>query len=152
VKRYMGSFLNRESLRQLIKVGIVGVGNTVASFVLFNLFLTIGWSSVWSVTAAFGITTFLSYLLNRAWTFELTNGKVSGRETLHFYAVNVAAWAGTAGAMWVAETLFGPLSRVAANAVYLGVSLLILLPKFASYRDLVFGAALDREGRVPSRR
>jgi hypothetical protein len=54
--------------------------------------------------------------------------------------------------MWVAETLFGPLSRVAANAVYLGVSLLILLPKFASYRDLVFGAALDREGRVPSRR
>ena len=52
MKRYVTSFLNRESLGQLIKVGIIGVGNTAASFVLFNLFLTIGWSSVWSVTAA----------------------------------------------------------------------------------------------------
>lgn len=139
--------MNRESLGQLVKVGVIGVANTAVSFALFNVFLWLGWSSVWSVTAAFGVTTFMSYLLNRFWTFDLTDGKVSGRETLHFYAVNVAAWAGTASAMWIAETLFGPLGRLEANAVYLAASLLILLPKFASYRDIVFGRALDEQGR-----
>lgn len=131
---------------QLVKVGVIGVANTVASFVLFNVFLWLGWSSVWSVTAAFAATTFMSYLLNRAWTFELTAGRVSGREALHFYGVNIAAWAATAGAMWIAEAAFGPLTRIQANGVYLSVSLLILLPKFASYRDVVFGRALGERG------
>lgn len=145
MRRYVGSFMNRRSMAQLVKVGLIGAANTVASFALFNLFLWLGWSSVWSVTAAFALTTFMSYVLNRAWTFELTGGGVSGRETLHFYGVNIAAWAATAGAMWVAEALFGPLTRIQANAVYLGASLLILLPKFASYRDVVFGRALGEQ-------
>lgn len=148
MRRYVSTFMNRESFGQLVKVGVIGVANTAVSFALFNVFLWVGWSSVWSVTAAFALTTFMSYLLNRFWTFDLTDGKVSGRETLHFYGVNLAAWAGTAGTMWIAETLFGPLGRLEANAVYLAASLLILLPKFASYRDIVFGRALDEQGRT----
>jgi len=140
---YVESFLNRESFGQFVKVGVVGVVNTVVSFALFNLFLIgFDWSSVASVSVAFAITTFLSYLLNRSWTFELRDGKLSGRETFQFYAVNGAAWAVTAGIMWLAESLFGPLSSVAANGVYLLASVMILLPKFASYRDIVFGRAL----------
>jgi putative flippase GtrA len=137
--------MNRRSIGQLVKVSVIGVANTVASFLLFNVFLWLGWSSVWSVTVAFAVTTFMSYLLNRAWTFELADGRGSGRETLHFYGVNIAAWAATAGTMWVAEAGFGPLTRIQANAVYLAVSLLILLPKFASYRDVVFGRALGEK-------
>ncbi len=143
MKQYLESFLNRESFGQFVKVGAVGVVNTVVSFALFNLFLIgFDWSSVASVSVAFAITTFLSYLLNRTWTFELRDGKVSGRETFQFYLVNGAAWAVTAGIMWLAESLFGPLSSVAANGVYLLASVMILLPKFASYRDIVFGRAL----------
>ena len=79
---YVESFLNRESFRQFVKVGVVGVVNTVVSFALFNLFLIgFDWASVASVSVAFAITTFLSYLLNRRWTFELRDGKLSGRET-----------------------------------------------------------------------
>ena len=144
MKGYLESFLNRESLSQFIKVGLVGVINTVVSFALFNVFL-IFFGSVASVTLAFAITTFVSYLLNRIWTFELRDGKVSGRETVQFYLVNVAAWAATAGIMWTAETLFGPLSKLAANGVYLFASVAILVPKFASYRDIVFGRALSEE-------
>ncbi len=146
MKQYVESFLNRESLDQFVKVGVVGVVNTVVSFALFNLFLIgFDWSSVASVSVAFAVTTFLSYLLNRTWTFELRDGKLSGRETFQFYLVNGAAWAVTAGIMWLAESFFGPLSAVAANGVYLFASVMILLPKFASYRDIVFGRALAGE-------
>lgn len=151
MKQYLESFLNRKSFDQFIKVGVVGVANTVVSFALFNLFL-IGfhWTSVLAVSVAFAITTFLSYVLNRIWTFELGGGKVSGRETIHFYLVNGAAWAGTAGMMWLAEAVFGPLSYLAANGVYVFASAIILLPKFASYRDIVFGKALSEETAAES--
>jgi len=146
VNQYVASFLNRKSFDQFVKVGLVGVLNTAVSFALFNLFLVgFDWSSVLSVTVAFAITTFLSYVLNRMWTFELRDGKVSGRETVQFYLVNGAAWAATAGMMWLAETFLGPLSKLAANGVYLFASIVILLPKFASYRDIVFGKALADE-------
>ena len=142
MRNYLSSFMTRTALVQFVKVGIVGVGNTVVSFALFNLFLWLGMWSVGAVSLAFLLTTFMSYLLNRIWTFELKDGKVSGKETVHFYLVNVAAWAATAGTMWLAETFLGPLSALAANGVYLAVSVVILVPKFASYRDIVFGDAL----------
>ena len=145
MKDYLASFMTKQAFGQFVKVGLVGLANTMVSFVLFNIFLWLGWWSVLAVSAAFAVTTFMSYLLNRAWTFELKDGKVSGRETANFYLVNLAAWAGTAGAMWLAETFFGPLSTVAANGVYLATSIVILLPKFASYRDIVFGKAIREQ-------
>jgi len=42
VKKYLRTFANRESLNQAIKVGIVGVFNTVVSFSLFNVFRVMG--------------------------------------------------------------------------------------------------------------
>ncbi|MEA3510298.1 MAG: GtrA family protein [Actinomycetota bacterium] len=150
MKRYLSSFMTREAFEQFIKVGLVGIANTVVSFTLFNVFLWMGWWSVAAVSVAFGLTTFMSYLLNRIWTFEIKDGKVSGSETIRFYLVNLAAWTGTAGTMWVAETLFGPLSKIAANAVYLVTSIVILLPKFASYRDIVFGEAIKDQESSPS--
>lgn len=147
MKSYVASFMTKQAFLQFVKVGLVGIANTVVSFALFNVFLLIGWWSVIAVSAAFAITTFMSYLLNRAWTFEIKNGTVSGRETANFYLVNLAAWAATAGTMWIAETWFGPLSKVAANAVYLTTSIVILLPKFASYRDIVFGQAIREQDR-----
>ncbi len=150
MKRYLASFMTKAAFEQFVKVGLVGIANTVVSFALFNLFLWMGWWSVAAVSVAFALTTFMSYLLNRAWTFEIKDGRVSGRETMRFYLVNLAAWAGTAGTMWFAETLFGPLSKVAANVVYLITSIVILLPKFASYRDIVFGNAIKDQESSPS--
>ncbi len=150
MRRYLRSFMTKEAFEQFVKVGLVGVANTIVSFALFNLFLWMGWWSVAAVSVAFALTTFMSYLLNRIWTFELKDGKVSGTETMRFYLVNVAAWAGTAGTMWLAETMFGPLSKVSANAVYLTTSIVILLPKFASYRDIVFGKAIKEQENTPS--
>ena len=39
--------------------------------------------------------------------------------------------------------LLGPLSRLEANVAYGAAALIIILPKFAGYRDIVFRKALD---------
>ncbi len=150
MRRYLASFMTKEAFSQFIKVGLVGVANTIVSFALFNLFLWMGWWSVAAVSVAFAITTFMSYLLNRVWAFEIKDGKVSSSETVRFYLINVAAWAGTAGTMWLAEALIGPLSTIAANVVYLITSIVILVPKFASYRDIVFGKAIEEQENSPA--
>ena len=150
MRRYLASFMTKEAFRQFIKVGLVGVANTIVSFALFNLLLWMGWWSVAAVSVAFAITTFMSYLLNRVWAFEIKDGKVSSSETVRFYLINVAAWAGTAGTMWLAEALIGPLSTIAANVVYLITSIVILVPKFASYRDIVFGKAIEEQENSPA--
>ena len=150
MKNYLKTFANRESAVQAVKVAIVGVFNTVVSFTLFNVFLVIGLSWFVSVTASFALTTFMSYLINRRWTFELTDGRVSGSETLSFFGVNIAAYFATVAIMWVAETLFGPLGTIGYNAAMLFAAGLLILPKLAGYRDIVFSRAIEETSMARS--
>jgi putative flippase GtrA len=146
VKSYLKTFANRRSMDQAIKVGIVGVFNTVVSFSLFNVFRMMGVSPQWSLAISFGLTTFVSYLINRRWTFDLKDGRVSGRETVSFFGVNIVAYAVSAAIMALAQTWFGPLSRLGENFVLVVAAGLLILPKLAGYRDIVFGRALEDQG------
>ena len=151
MKNYLRSFANRESMNQAIKVGIVGVFNTVVSFSLFNVFRMMGASPQWSLAISFGLTTFVSYLINRRWTFDLKDGRVSGRETASFFGVNIVAYGVSAGFMALAQTWFGPLSRLGENFVLIIAAGLLILPKLAGYRDIVFGKALEDQAEpLPS--
>jgi putative flippase GtrA len=127
---------------QAIKVAVVGVVNTIVSFALFNVFLASGLSWFVSVTVSFALTTFMSLVVNRRWTFSLKEGKVSRSETLSFFAVNIAAYFATVVIMWLAEVIFGPLGTVGYNAAMIAAAGLLILPKLAGYRDLVFSKAL----------
>jgi len=152
VREYLKTFANKESLVQVAKVATVGVFNTVATFVLFNAVRWAGSSWFVAITVAFTITTFLSYLINRRWTFALVDGHVSGRETAAFFGVNIVAYLASVGMIWLAEELFGPLTRVGENVALLVAAGILILPKLASYRDLVFGRALEEKtaaGRPP---
>lgn len=146
MKSYLKTFANRESMMQAVKVAVVGVMNTVVSFSLFNVFLAIGMSWFISITTSFALTTFLSYLVNRRWTFALKDGRVSGRETATFFGVNIVAYFATVGIMWLAETLFGPLGTLGYNAAMLIAAGLLILPKLAGYRDVVFNKAIAATG------
>lgn len=143
MRQYLSSFANRKSLNQAIKVGLVGVFNTVVSFSLFNVFRSTGVSPQLSLAVSFALTTFLSYIINRRWTFALTDGKVSARETASFFAINIVAYAVSAGFMAIAQVWFGPLSRLGENLVLIVAAGLLILPKLAGYRDIVFGEALE---------
>ncbi len=149
MKNYVMTFANRESAIQVVKVGIVGVFNTIVSFTLFNIFLAAGLSWFWSISISFALTTFVSYLLNRRWTFSLTDGHVSAAETASFFGVNLAAYFGSVGIMWLAETLFGPLDTLGYNIALLVAAGLLILPKLAGYRDIVFGKALRADEPTP---
>ena len=149
MKNYLKSFANRQSLVQAIRVGLVGVFNTIVSFALFNVFLTFRWSWFWAITVSFALTTFMSYLINRRWTFELKGGRVSGRETAAFFGVNILAYFASVAIVWIADTLFGPLSRLGYNLALIVAAGLLILPKLAGYRDIVFSRALDDKEEEP---
>jgi putative flippase GtrA len=142
VKNYLKTFANKESLVQAMKVGAVGVFNTVGTFVIFNAMRMAGLSVFVAITVAYVVTTFLSYLINRRWTFSLVDGHVSGRETAAFFGVNIVAYLASLTMVWLADQLFGPLSRIGENVALLVAAMILILPKLASYRDLVFGKAL----------
>ena len=150
MKQYLQSFANRESFNQAVKVGLVGVLNTVVSFALFNLLFVLGLSWFWSITISFALTTFMSYLINRRWTFMLKDGKVSGRETLSFFAVNTGAYVASIGIVWVADLVFGPLGQLGYNVALVFAAGLLILPKLAGYRDVVFSKALTDVGSQKS--
>lgn len=144
MKQYLRSFANKESFFQAIKVGLVGVFNTIVSFALFNIFLTLSWSWFWSITVSFALTTFMSYLINRRWTFELKDGKVSGKETIAFFGVNLAAYFASIAIIAAAEGMFGELGRLGYNLALVFAAGVLILPKLAGYRDIVFSDALTK--------
>jgi putative flippase GtrA len=154
VRTYFKTLVTPTALRQLIKVALVGVVNTIVSFTLFNIFLTVlggtktvdegfNWEQFWSILLAFMLATFLCYALNRRWTFQLNEAGNARRETVHFFAINIVAWALTQIIVGGADWLWGPLTRTEQNVAYLAASGMIIVPKFAGYRDIVFRKALD---------
>ena len=145
MKNYFKTFMTGETASQFVKTGLVGVVNTVVSFAIFNLGRVFGLNVPLSITAGWIVATFISYVLNRRWSFQLTDGGENARETSRFFFINGLAWAATLGLMWLAEAWFGPLSRLGENVALLVVSGIILIPKFASYRDIVFRKALDED-------
>ncbi len=144
---YLKTFMTTETASQFVKVGTIGLLNTVVDFGLFNMLRVGGVPRNWAITVAFAVATFVSYLLNRRWSFQLTDGKVSLRETINFYAINIVAWLVTIIIVQLADWLFGPLSLAGENVAKLAAVLVILIPKFAGYRDIVFRKALTEEGR-----
>ena len=142
MRNYLQTFLNRESASQITKVAIIGIVNTVVDFVVFNVLREVGIGVYAAVTAALLIATGVSYLLNRHYTFQLKDGKVSIREAVQFLVVNLIALAVTLGIVRIAQELFDPLSRLGENIAKVAAIVVILLPKFAAYRDVVFGKAL----------
>ncbi len=123
--------------------------NTVVYFGLINLFRTLDIELLSRTTLAFALATLVSYFLNRKWTFKIQEGWASFRETAKFFLINAAAWGVTAIVVLFADSNWGPLTRLEENLANVVATGFILLPKFASYRDVVFRSALRREGRDP---
>lgn len=150
MKDYLKTFATRETARQFAAVGVIGMLNTVVDFGVFNVFRAASVPRNWAITGAFAAATFVSYLLNRRYSFRLTDGKVSLRETLNFYAINVVAWAVTILVVALADNLYGPLTLLGENLAKVAAVIIVLIPKFAGYRDIVFRKALRKAETAPA--
>jgi putative flippase GtrA len=63
-------FLRRsESLSQFVRFLIVGIGNTVLSFIAYRLLLAISTPYVIAAFLGFGVGALNGYIFNRRWTF-----------------------------------------------------------------------------------
>ena len=145
---YIKSFFTKHAMGQLGKLAIIGLVNTAVYFASFNLFrFQFDWPLAVSVSVAFVLGTLVSYLLNRRWTFQLRDGWFKAGETGMFLLVNGVALVVTNGIVLGADALFGPLGPIGANAANVVASAVILLPKFAGYRDVVFRRAVAKASR-----
>lgn len=144
LSNYLQSFLTRQSLGQFLRLGLIGGFNAFVDFALLNLlFFGLGWSSFWSVTWALAFATSLSYAMNRRWTFGLGSFMGSAWESATFFIVSLAAWALNVGVVSLAERSWGPLGALEINFAKVVATGIILLPKFATYRDVVFRRSLQ---------
>ncbi len=151
MKRYLQTFMNRESLGQFIRLAVVGGFNTIVDFGIFNVLLLVLPNQRWEASVAVSISyiaaTALSYVLNRRWTFQLDEGWGSTRETGAFYLVNTLALLATLAIVEGSQVLWGPLTVLQLNIAKFSAVIVILFPKYAGYRDLVFRRSLEKDRR-----
>ena len=148
MRNYMKTLMHREALTQMVKLGFIGGFNTIVTLGLSLVFRKLGMLDELSVALAWVLGTMLSYFLNRRWTFSLETKGASVRETSHFFFVNVVAGVLTVGFVFLAGRLRGDLSDVEFLGAQIIAAAIIVIPKFAAYRDVVFKRSLSdaREG------
>ncbi|GBE24635.1 GtrA-like protein [bacterium BMS3Bbin02] len=142
MKRYLATFANKKAVGQVVKMGLIGLGNTLFYFAVFNVLRVLGVELRPANVIAFTIGTALAYVLNRKWTFDADEATGSLKETAKFFGVNVVALMITDQMIAFADRRF-ELTRIGENLVLVVAAAIILLPKFAAYRDLVFGSDLN---------
>ena len=142
MRNYLKTLIHPEALVQMVKLGFIGGFNTVLSLSLSLAFRKIGMADEVAVASAWVIGTLVSYFLNRRWTFSLATSGANVRETSHFFVVNIVAGTLTVGFVWLAGVFLGELSDFEFLGAQIVASIIIVIPKFAAYRDVVFRRSL----------
>lgn len=141
---YVRSFLTKESGRQFATMIGIGAVNTVVDFSLVKVFLdSLHWGTYFSVSSAFLIATVLAYLLNKRFTFG-QSGVGTATESGSFLLINLGALALTNAFVFGATQLLGDLDSRQVLLTKVVATGVILFPKFAGYRDVVFGGSKPR--------
>ena len=102
-------------LRQFIKYGIVGASNTVLTFVIYSVLVTLNVDYLLSIVVGYSIGSLNSYLLNRHWTFragDLAHASVGPR----FAVVQIVAIAANTGLLILFVHHLG-VARIPAQAI-----------------------------------
>ena len=127
---------------EALRFGAVGLANTVLYFVIFNV--TMGIGAVKATVIATVVTTTLSYLANRHWTYRHRPKTALRREYTLFFAFNLAGMVIQSGVVGVGKYGLGlseSQDRLAFNAATcVGIGLATAF-RFWAYRTMVFRPA-----------
>jgi putative flippase GtrA len=127
---------------EALRFGAVGLANTVLYFVIFNV--TMGIGAVKATVIATVVTTTLSYLANRHWTYKHRPKTALRREYTLFFAFNLAGMVIQSGVVGVGKYGLGlneGSDRIAFNlATCVGIGLATAF-RFWAYRTMVFKPA-----------
>lgn len=129
----------RDLAPEALRFGAVGLANTVLYFLIFNV--TMGIGAVKATVIATVITTTLSYLANRHWTYKNRPKTALRREYTLFFAFNLAGMVIQSGTVAIGKYGLGlseNSDRLAFNAATcIGICLATLF-RFWTYRTMVF--------------
>lgn len=130
---------NKKIMIQFIKFGIVGGLNTLLTYLIYYVGISLGLHYIISNAVAFVITVFISFLLNSNFVFR--GEKRSGLEWLKALLKVYASYAGTSLVLssvllWVWVDCIGISEKIAPfiNLVFT-VPINFLLNKYWAYRD-----------------
>lgn len=125
---------------EALAFGVIGALNTLVYFIISNLLWGIG--EVKATVVATVVTTTLSYLANRHWTYRDRPRTALRREYTLFFAFNLAGMLIQSGVVTVTKYGLGLSgNRLAFNiAMCVGIVLATLF-RFWAYRTLVFKSA-----------
>lgn len=124
---------------EALRFGAVGLANTVLYFLIFNV--TMGIGAVKATVIATIITTTLSYLANRHWTYKHRPKTDLRREYTLFFAFNLAGMVIQSSVVGIGKYGLGlneSRDRLAFNAATcIGIAMATTF-RFWAYRTLVF--------------
>jgi putative flippase GtrA len=130
--------LRRNELRQFTRFLVVGVGNTLVSFVAYRLLLFVDTPYVAAAALGFSAGAVNGYVFNRRWTF---GARDSTRARVLYVAVQAAGAASTS-LLVLAFVRAGEVGKVAA---YLAAIPPVTVAMYAANRLWTFA---DRGGRA----
>lgn len=132
-------------IRQFNRFILVGVSNTLLSFVSYTILIGVD-IVYWAAGAiAFMIGAVNGYLLNRRWTFACPD---SSRARLKYLVVQLAGLGATTALLWFFVSDAG-ISRIAAFAVTIPA---VTVATFLANRSWTFRGGLRTEASSPARR
>jgi putative flippase GtrA len=104
---------NDSIIRQFGRFALVGVSNTVVSFVAYAILIRFGVFYVAAGALAFALGAANGYILNRRWTFEARD---SMRARLRYVVVQTAGLGATVTLLWLFVSYAG-IGRLAAYPI-----------------------------------
>jgi putative flippase GtrA len=124
---------------EALAFGLIGIGNALLYFAIFNLTMTMG--AVKATVVATAITTTLAYVAHRYWTYRSRPKSTVRREYMLFVGFNIAGMFIQSGIIALGKYGFGlneTRDRLWFNiATAAGIGLATMF-RFWAYRTLVF--------------
>jgi putative flippase GtrA len=117
-------------LGQLVRFGLVGVGNTALSLVSFRALISAGVPTPAAAAASFAVGSVNGYVWNRRWTFAADDTRST---RWRYLVVQVCALAAASATTWLLAR--AGVERLAAYALTIGV---VTLAMFAANRAWTF--------------
>ena len=124
----------KQSFRQLIKFGAVGVMNTAVDFVAYQLLTLIGVNFAVAQCVSYSCGILNSYLFNSFWTFK-EEAKHKGKEIVSFIAVNLVSLSISVALLKVCYDVLGLESNLISKAL---VTPVVMAINFIGTKLLVF--------------
>jgi putative flippase GtrA len=124
---------------EALSFGLIGVGNAILYFVIFNLAMTMG--AIKATVIATAITTTLAYIAHRHWTYRSRPKSAVRREYVLFVGFNVAGMfiqSAVVGFVKYGMGLNETRDRIWFNVATLAGIGLATAFRFWAYRTLVF--------------